>query len=39
MTRDLNCSHIDIKSDARVAEWAGTTTLERVIVEMTQRQR
>lgn len=39
MTRGLNCSHIDIKSDPGAAEWAGTTTLERVIVELAQRQR
>jgi uncharacterized protein YbjT (DUF2867 family) len=39
MTRDLNCSHIDIKSDPSVVEWAGTTTLERVIVELVQGQR
>ncbi|MBI3525577.1 MAG: NmrA family NAD(P)-binding protein [Betaproteobacteria bacterium] len=39
MTRGLNCSHIDIKSDPGALEWAGTTTLERVIVELAQRQR
>lgn len=39
MTRGLNCSHIDIKSDPSAVEWAGTTTLERVIVELAQRQR
>lgn len=39
MTRGLNCSHIDIKSDPTAVEWAGTTTLERVIVELAQRQR
>lgn len=39
MTRGLNCSHIDIKSDPRAVERSGTTTLERVIAEMTQRQR
>lgn len=39
MTRGLNCSHIDIKSDPGAVEWAGTTTLERVIVELAQRQR
>ncbi|MQA42020.1 NmrA family NAD(P)-binding protein [Rugamonas aquatica] len=31
MTRSLNDSHIDIKSDPNAVEWAGTTTLERVI--------
>ncbi|WP_332877449.1 NmrA family NAD(P)-binding protein [Massilia sp. S19_KUP03_FR1] len=39
MTRGLNCSHIDIKSDPTAVEWAGTTTLERVIIELAQRQR
>lgn len=39
MTRGLNCSHIDIKSDPGAIEWAGTTPLERVIVELAQRQR
>jgi len=39
MTRGLNCSHIDIKSDPTAVEWAGTTTLERVIAELAQRQR
>lgn len=39
MTRGLNCSHIDIKSDPTAVEWAGTTTLERVIGELAQRQR
>jgi uncharacterized protein YbjT (DUF2867 family) len=39
MTRGLNCSHIDIKSDPTAVEWTGTTTLERVIVELAQRQR
>ena len=39
MTRGLNCAHIDIKSDPAAVEWAGTTTLERVIVELAQRQR
>jgi len=38
MTRGLNGSHIDIKSDPSAVEWAGTTTLERVIVELAQRQ-
>ena len=39
MTRGLNCSHIDIKSDPGAVQWAGTTTLERVIAELAQRQR
>jgi uncharacterized protein YbjT (DUF2867 family) len=39
MTRGLNCAHIDIKSDPAVLEWAGTTPLERVIVELAQCQR
>jgi uncharacterized protein YbjT (DUF2867 family) len=39
MTRGLNCSHIDIKSDPTAVELAGTTTLERVIVELVHRQR
>ena len=39
MTRGLNCSHIDIKSDPGAVEWAGTTPLERVIAELAQRQR
>jgi len=39
MTRGLNCSHIDIKSDPIAVKWAGTTTLDRIIVELTQRQR
>lgn len=39
MTRGLNCYHIDIKSDPGAVEWAGTTTLERVIAELAQRQR
>jgi uncharacterized protein YbjT (DUF2867 family) len=39
MTRGLNCSHIDIKSDPGAIEWAGTTPLERVIAELAQRQR
>lgn len=38
MTRGLNCSHIDIKSDPIAVERSGTTTLERVIVELIQRQ-
>jgi len=39
MTRGLNGSHIDIKSDPTAVEWAGMTTLEQVIVELVQRQR
>lgn len=39
MTRGLNCSHINIKSDSSVVEWLGTTTLERVIAELAQCQR
>ncbi|OGB31727.1 MAG: epimerase [Burkholderiales bacterium RIFCSPLOWO2_12_FULL_61_40] len=39
MTRGLNGSHIDIKSDPSAVEWAGTTALEQVIVELAQRQR
>lgn len=39
MTRGLNGSHIDIKSDSAAVEWAGTTTLERVIAELARRQR
>lgn len=39
MTRGLNCSHIDIKSDPGAVEWVGKTTLERVIAELVQRQR
>ena len=39
MTRGLNSSHIDIKSDPDAVEWAGTTPLERVIVELAQLQR
>lgn len=38
LTRDLNSSHIDINSDPGAVEWAGTTPLERVIVELVQRQ-
>jgi uncharacterized protein YbjT (DUF2867 family) len=34
MTRGLNCSHIDIKSDPTSVEWAGTTTLEQVVAEL-----
>lgn len=37
MTRGLNCSHIDIKSDPGAIELAGTTPLERVIVELARR--
>ncbi len=37
MTRGLNDAHIDIKSDPNAVEWEGTTTLERVIVELAQR--
>lgn len=39
MTRGLNCSHINIKSDSSVVEWLGTTTLERVIAELAQCRR
>lgn len=39
MTRGLNCSHIDIKSDPGAVEWVEKTTLERVIAELAQRQR
>ena len=39
MTRGLNGQHIDIKSDSAAVKSAGTTTLERVIVELAQRQR
>ncbi|MES2163057.1 MAG: NmrA family NAD(P)-binding protein [Pseudomonadota bacterium] len=39
MTRSLNGSHIDIKSDATAIEWAGTTTLEQVVVELVRCQR
>jgi uncharacterized protein YbjT (DUF2867 family) len=38
MTRSLNSSHIDIRSDPAAVEWAGTTPLERVIVDMIRRQ-
>ncbi|NRR29639.1 NmrA family NAD(P)-binding protein [Oxalobacteraceae bacterium] len=34
MTRGLNCSHIDVKSDPGVEEWAGTTPLKRVIADL-----
>ncbi len=39
LTRGLNNCHIDIKSDPGAVEWAGTTPLEQVIVELAQRQR
>ncbi len=39
MTRSLNGSHIDIKSDPTAIERAGTTTLEQVIVKLVRRQR
>lgn len=39
MTRGLNCSHINIKSDTSVVQWMGTTTLDRVIVELAKYQR
>ncbi len=39
MTRGLNGAHIDINSDPDAVEWAGTTTLEHVIVELARRQR
>ncbi|MBL8507154.1 NmrA family NAD(P)-binding protein [Chitinimonas sp. JJ19] len=39
MTRGLNCSHIDIKSDPSAVQWTGTTALKQVIVELVQRQR
>ena len=39
MTRGLNSPHIDINSDSAAVAWAGTTTLERVIAELVQRQR
>jgi uncharacterized protein YbjT (DUF2867 family) len=38
MTRGLNTSHIDIKSDLSAIERAGTTALDRVIGELAQRQ-
>lgn len=37
MTRGLNGAHIDIKSDPAAVEWAGTTTLDRIIAGMAQR--
>jgi hypothetical protein len=36
MTRGLNCSHIDINSDAAAIAWTGTTPLEQVIVKPAQ---
>ncbi len=39
MTRGLNSSHIDIKSDPSAIERVGTTALGQVIVELAQRQR
>lgn len=39
MTRGLNGSLIDIKSDPSAVEWTGTTELEQVIVELAQRRR
>ena len=39
MTRGLNGSHIDIKSDPSAVGWTGTTELEQVIVELAQRRR
>ncbi|SEN58628.1 Uncharacterized conserved protein YbjT, contains NAD(P)-binding and DUF2867 domains [Duganella sp. CF517] len=38
MTLGLNCAHIDIKSDPTALAWAGTTTLEQLIVELVKRQ-
>ena len=35
MTRSLNDSHIDIKSDPNAVAWAGTTTLEQVCLRLT----
>ncbi|OEZ60111.1 NmrA family NAD(P)-binding protein [Duganella sp. HH105] len=35
MTRSLNDSHIDIKSDPSAVEWTGTTTLEQVFQRLT----
>jgi uncharacterized protein YbjT (DUF2867 family) len=37
MTRGLNDSHIDIKSDPAAVEWAGTTPLDRVIADLAWR--
>ncbi|WP_075794637.1 NmrA family NAD(P)-binding protein [Massilia putida] len=39
MTRGLNGSHIDIKSDPCAAAWTGTTPLERVIGALARRRR
>jgi uncharacterized protein YbjT (DUF2867 family) len=39
MTCGLNGPHIDINSDPTALAWAGTTTLEQVIVELVQRRR
>lgn len=39
MTRALNCSHIDIKSDPGAVERVGATPLERVIAELARRRR
>ncbi|MBV6323051.1 NmrA family NAD(P)-binding protein [Duganella violaceipulchra] len=39
MSRGLIGSHIDIKSDHAAIEWAGTTMLEHVIIELVRRQR
>lgn len=39
LTRGLNSSYIDIKSDPAAIEYAGTTPLERVISELIRRQR
>lgn len=39
MTRGLNSSHIDIKSDPGAVEWPGTTPLEQVIAELARRLR
>jgi uncharacterized protein YbjT (DUF2867 family) len=38
MTRSLNSSHIDIKSDPAAVEWAGSTTLDQVIAELASHQ-
>lgn len=39
LTRGLNSSHIDIKSDPDAVEWAGTTPLEQVISELIRSHR
>ena len=39
MTRSLNSAHIDIQSDPGALALAGTTTLDRVIVELARRSR